>query len=94
MSLKLFTGPWMKKLQQLWNEDEKMTRNLAKVDFYSYIGYGFKDEEHPRCYIYVDNGRVIEAGEWGGEQLNWDLRADKKHWEKWSFHFFNLFHCF
>lgn len=83
MSLKLFTGPWMKRLQQLWNEDEKMTKNLAKIDFYSYIGYGFKDEAHPRAYIYVDNGRVIEAGEWDGEQLNWDLRADHKLWEKW-----------
>ena len=83
MSLKLFTGPWMKKLQQLWNEDPKMTKNLGKVEFYSYIGYGFKDEEQPRGFIYVDNGRVIEAGEWSGEQLNWDLRADRKHWQQW-----------
>ena len=83
MSLKLFSDPWMNKLQQLWNEDPKMLKHLGKVDFYSYIGYGLKGEEHPRGFIYVDNGKVIEAAEWDGESLNWDLRADKGSWEKW-----------
>lgn len=83
MSLKLFSEPWMKKLQQLWNDDPKMLKNLQKVDFYSYIGYGLKGESHPRGFIYVDNGKVVEAGEWDGESLNWDLRADKASWEKW-----------
>jgi hypothetical protein len=92
VSLKLFTGPWMKKLQQLWNDDAKMRKNLARADFYSYIGYGFKDEEHPRGFIYVDNGRIIDAGEWDGEQLNWDLRADHQHWEKWLNEGFGLVH--
>ncbi len=83
MSLKLFSDAWMKKLANSWNEDPKMLQNLQKVDFYSYIGYGFKGEENPRGFIYVDNGRVIEAGAWSGEELNWDLRATRESWNKW-----------
>jgi hypothetical protein len=92
VSLKLFSEPWIKKLQQLWNEDPKMLKNLQKIDFYSYIGYGLKGEEHPRAFIYVDNGKVVEASEWDGEALNWDLRADRGSWENWLKEGFGLAH--
>jgi len=73
----------MTELAVLWNADPKMTRNLAKADFYAYIGYGFVGEENPRGYIYVDGGKVVAEGAWDGEELNWDLRASRDSWKKW-----------
>jgi hypothetical protein len=90
VSLKLFADAWMKKLAELWNNDAKMLKNLEKVDFYSYIGYGFKGEAYPRGFIYVDNGRVVDAGSWDGESLNWDLRATRESWNKWLTQGFGL----
>lgn len=83
MSSELFSNEWMVKLAKLWNSDPKMTSNLEKVNFTSYIGYGFIGEENPRGFIYVDGGKVILEGKWGGEELNWDLRASKDSWKKW-----------
>ncbi|MCK4708094.1 MAG: hypothetical protein KAU21_05705, partial [Gammaproteobacteria bacterium] len=28
-------------------------------------------------------GRVTSAGEYDGESVNWDLRADPEDWQKW-----------
>ncbi|MFV1996631.1 MAG: SCP-2 sterol transfer family protein [Acidiferrobacterales bacterium] len=83
MSSKLFSKKWMVELAKLWNSDPKMTRNLAKVDFCSLIGYGFTGEENPRGYIFVDGGKVVSEGTWDGEELNWDLRASRESWKKW-----------
>lgn len=81
MSSKLFSKEWMAELAELWNSDSKMIKNLAKVDFYSHIGYGFIGEENPRGYMSVDGGRVITEGAWNGEELNWDLRASRESWK-------------
>ncbi|MEE8387821.1 MAG: hypothetical protein V3R65_04525, partial [Acidiferrobacterales bacterium] len=83
MSSELFSNEWMVELAKLWNSDPKMTSNLEKVNFTSYIGYGFIGEENPRGFIYVDGGKVILEGKWSGEELNWDLRASKDSWKKW-----------
>jgi len=73
----------MVELAQLWNADKKMTGNLAKIDFYAHIGYGFTGEENPRGYLAVDGGRVVTEGAWEGEELNWDVRASRESWKKW-----------
>ncbi len=83
MRSKLFSKEWMSELAELWNSDPKMTKNLAKIDFYSHIGYGFTGEENPRGYIFVDGGKVIMEGAWNGEELNWELRASRDSWKKW-----------
>lgn len=80
---KLFSDAWMQAFGELWNHDPKMLRNLAGVDFYSHIGYGFRDEDNPRGYLYVDHGKVVTAATWNGEELNWDLRAAPASWKKW-----------
>lgn len=74
----------------LWNTDSKMTSNLVKVYFYSYIGYGFDGEENPRGFIFVNEGKVITEGVWNGEELNWDLRASRESWKKWMKEGFGL----
>ena len=73
----------MEELARLWNSDAKMTKNLEKANFFAYIGYGFAGEENPRGFIYVDGGKVIAEGVWAGEELNWDIRANRESWKKW-----------
>ena len=29
------------------------------------------------------NGQVVEAGNYAGQELNWDLRASEDNWNKW-----------
>jgi hypothetical protein len=31
----------------------------------------------------IENGKAVSAGEYNGEELNWDLRASEDQWGKW-----------
>ena len=33
--------------------------------------------------IQVEDGRIVSAGEYEAQSLNWDLRASRDNWEKW-----------
>ncbi len=79
----LFSDCWMKKFQQEWNRDRELTSALADIQFNTTIGYGFPDESKPRVAITIREGRIIYAGPYTGETLNWDLRAREKHWQQW-----------
>lgn len=79
----LFSDIWMKKYQSEWNKDTELTSALKKINFNSVIGYGFPDEDQPRACIVIEFGKVVEAGPYRGEQLNWDLRAKERHWHGW-----------
>lgn len=79
----LFSASWMERYRDAWNEDPELAGALEKISFDSNIGYGFKDEAEPRAVMIVDNGKVKRAGPYGGEKLNWDLRADPETWESW-----------
>jgi len=81
--LKLFDNAWMKKYKDEWNKDPYLSRHLNEIKFSSTIGYGFPDEEKPRSYIVVENGYVVEAGDYNSQPLNWDLRAKENHWKEW-----------
>lgn len=87
---KLFSEAWLKELAKLWNNDEKMTKNLEGAEFFAVIGYGYLEEKHPRGYLYVDQGKVIEVGEYDGRELSWDLRADPDRWKGWIDNGFGL----
>ena len=80
---RLFSDAWMNALGSAWNKDAKMTQNLEKVHFDSNIGYGYKDEEKPRAVLVVRDGKVVHAGAYTDQELNWDLRADLASWENW-----------
>ena len=80
----LFSDEWMKKYQDEWNKEPELADELAKIDFSSTIGYGFDGEDSPKGIISVDNGKVVNAGAYNGEPLNWDLRASPEQWQKWS----------
>lgn len=79
----LFSPDWMQAYLAEWNAEPELADALAKINFNSAIGYGFKDDPQPRGVLVVENGRAISAGPYTGQTLNWDLRADQKDWEKW-----------
>ncbi len=79
----LFSEEWMKSYQNVWNAESGIAADLEKIGFNSTIGYGFKGDDKPTGVIVVESGKVVSAGAYNGEDLNWDLRADKATWEKW-----------
>ena len=79
----LFSDEWMKGYMEQWNAEPELSDALAKINFKSVIGYGFDGEDKPRGVITIEDGKGIAAGTYNGETLNWDLRADFDHWNKW-----------
>lgn len=79
----LFDAAWMKDYQEQWNAEPALANALAQINFNSVIGYGFKGDDQATGYITVENGQCVDAGDYDGRELNWDLRADKSNWEKW-----------
>jgi hypothetical protein len=74
----------MKTFGELWNADAEIVNGLAKIHFNSVIGYGFEDQDKPSGILVVQEGKVVFAGAYDGQSLNWDLRADRPHWQKWT----------
>lgn len=79
----MFSADWMNGFKERWNADNELAGALEKIGFNSTIGYGFDGEANPRGFIRVENGHVVEAGNYSGQDLNWDLRATKDSWSKW-----------
>jgi len=79
----LFTDEWMKSFQQAWNGEPELSDALAKIDFNTVIGYGFKGDDAAKGFLKIEAGKVTEAGIYDGQELNWDLRADDSTWGKW-----------
>jgi putative sterol carrier protein len=80
----LFSAEWANQLKDAWNAEPEVKDKLAEINFSSMITAGYKDEENPRMYFKVDNGECVEAGEWSGQTPNWDMRASKDDWLKWT----------
>lgn len=79
----LFSEEWMKSYQNEWNNEPELSDALAKIDFNTVIGYGFKGDDTAKGYIKIEAGKVTDAGSYDGQELNWDLRADDGNWSKW-----------
>ncbi len=79
----LFSQDWMLAFGTEWNNEPDLGPALARIGFSSAIGYGYPDEDQPRGFLQVENGMVSMAGQYGGQELNWDLRASAADWEKW-----------
>ncbi len=80
----LFSEAWVKRFGEEWNRESKLVGGLAKSDFNSVIAYGYDNEDAPRVVLKVENGHVVYAGFYAGEALNWDLRASRENWLKWT----------
>ncbi|MCK5719931.1 MAG: SCP-2 sterol transfer family protein [Thiomargarita sp.] len=79
----LFSDAWMKSYMEEWNNEPELSDALAKINFSTTIGYGIKDDDKAKGIITIENGKVISAGAYNGEELNWDLRATEANWNKW-----------
>ena len=79
----LFSDEWMKSYMDAWNNEPDLSDALAEINFNSVIGYGFPGDDSPTGVMTVENGKVVSAGAYNGEELNWDIRAEKKNWDKW-----------
>lgn len=79
----LFSSQWMKCFKDEWNSEPGLAKDLAQIKFTSNIGYGFKNEAHPKGVMVVIKGAATSAGEFDGQKLDWDLRADIEDWEHW-----------
>ena len=79
----LFDDAWMKSFQEIWNNDPDLKDALAEISFNSVIGYGFPGDDQATGFIDVQNGEIVDAGTYDGRDLSWDIRADKKNWDKW-----------
>ncbi len=79
----LFSAEWMQHYAQKWDAEPELADALAKIHFSSVIGYGFDDQPNPVGVLTIVDGRVSDAGTYNGQKLNWDLRADRQHWQDW-----------
>lgn len=79
----LFSPEWMRNFADQWNSEPDLVDALAKIHFNSVIGYGFTGDPTPKGVITVVNGYASCAGAYNGQPLNWDLRADEEHWQRW-----------
>ena len=79
----LFTTDWIVDFSKLWNSDEEMDNYFFTIGFDSIIGYGFIGEDKPRAVLVIEEGKVISAGQYQNQELNWDLRANRESWLEW-----------
>ena len=79
----LFSEAWIQSLGDAWNNDPSIVDPLEKAEFTANISYGFIGEDQPRCLLSIVNGKIVSANRFQGENVDWDLRADSKNWEKW-----------
>jgi len=79
----LFSADWMSKFKDEWNKEPELGEALSKIGFDSVIGYGFIDDDTAKGFIKIENGMVVNAGAYTGEELNWDLRASDSQWNSW-----------
>lgn len=80
----IFSADWMSALKEGWNSNPAIKDKLAEIGFSSVIAYGYKEEEKPRSIFVVENGECVSAGDYNGEDLDWDIRANPKDWKKWA----------
>ncbi len=80
---KIFSDEWMKSFSDLWNADKEMVENLSEAGFNSIVGFGCTGDDKPVGIVEVKDGRVMYAGEFQGQKLDWDMRADVDAWQEW-----------
>jgi putative sterol carrier protein len=79
----LFSEAWMQGFMDQWNAESDLCDALAQIGFNSVIGYGFEGDSEPSGVLVVEKGKAVSAGPYENQELNWDIRCSRKHWEKW-----------
>ena len=81
----MFDQEWLSGFSARWNSTPEMTEPLGQAKFCSVIGFGYKDDEHPRVAFQVQDGKIVNTSlvHSGGAKFDWDLRAAPEQWEEW-----------
>lgn len=79
----IFAEEWMKKFMDEWNNEPELVNELSNIDFNSTIAYGFDNEDTPRGVLTIEKGKAVSGAGYEKQELNWDIRASKEHWQKW-----------
>ena len=79
----LFSPAWMARFVEEWNKDPELSDALAQIGFNSVIAYGYPEEDKPRAFLVVQNGKATASGVYTDQPLNWDIRAQHPQWLKW-----------
>lgn len=79
----IFSTDWMEAFMRAWNDESLLVDPLSQIGFSSTIGYGFSGEIDPRGVLVIDKGFCTTAGGYGGQTLNWDVRAQQAQWTLW-----------
>jgi len=86
----LFSQAWIESLGKAWNNDTQIVEPLETASFSAVISYGFIGDGSPKCLLQIINGRIVKASLFNGENIDWDLRANKSNWQKWISNGFGL----
>jgi hypothetical protein len=79
----IFSDEWMGGYKDAWNASEDVSGVLSRAGFNAVIGVGYPDDEAPAVVVTVEDGVMTGCHGFDGDVLDWDLRAEKKLWEKW-----------
>lgn len=79
----LFGDSWMQEFSTLWNADQTIADVLEGQRFNANIGYGLIEASHPISILIIMHGKIVFAGSYKGQYLDWDLRADFENWKSW-----------
>jgi len=87
---KLFSNEWMLAFAKAWNADQDMVSNLAAAEFNSCVGFGCNGDANPMGVVEVKLGKVVYAGEYANQNIEWDMRAEIDIWQDWIENGFGL----
>jgi len=78
----LFSNDWAQRYKDIWNGPQGIADELGRAGFSSVVAFGMDGEEPPRCVLVISQGKIMTAGPHKGENIVWDLRADKDEWQQ------------
>ncbi len=84
------SSDWINALGEAWYNDAQIVDPLSKAKFSAKISYGLINEKEPQCVLHIFEGSIVSASLYQGEAVDWDLRAEAQHWEKWISQGFGL----
>ena len=83
MMARLFSDEWMRTFAETWNADNIMLEGSSDGIFSATIGFGCGEDDIPTGVLVIQQGRVVYAGAYNGQPLDWDMRADIDSWQAW-----------
>lgn len=77
---KFLSEEWIKQYAQLWNENEKLRRELK--DFSASILYYIEGQRDKAVELKVEKSEVVKAGLANSQEYDFELWANLQNWKK------------